>query len=186
MSKKSAPKTTGGHKVTFSNYVLQLGQRCDYADFSPMPMLRNIVRLWANPGIHNVASWMLGQKVSLEVRPPVGSYQCAMLFHKGDGVAVMHAGLDATGGVQAWNAAHVLNFNFALGLCSSASGSGSKFAPFLYSHPELTPPTGPAMIASIIPGTAGVPATVVVLEDFTRQLFWALHLRHTAGVSGSA
>ncbi|MBI2512522.1 MAG: hypothetical protein HYV96_11115 [Opitutae bacterium] len=184
MSKKSAPQTTGGHKVTVSNYILQLGQRCNYTDFIPLPLMRNAVRLWANPGTHDVSNWMLGQKVTLEVRPAVGPYQCAVLRHKGDGVAVMHAGLDATGGVQAWNAAHALNASFVTGLCASVDGRA--LAPFLQTHPELTVPTGPAMITSVIPGTAEVPATMLVLEDLTRQLFWALHLRHTAGANGSA
>ncbi len=184
MSKQTASQTAGGHKVTFSNYILQLGQRCDYADFLPMPMQRDSVRLWANPGTHDVANWMLGQKVTLEVRHAVGPYQCAVLYHKGDGVAVMHAGLDGTGGVQAWNAAHVLNAGFVAGLCASVNGRA--LAPFLQTHPELTAPTGPAMIASVIPGTAEVPATMLVLEDFARQLFWALHLRHTTGANGSA
>lgn len=187
MSKKSAPQTTGGHKVTFSNYVLQLGQRCDYSDFSPMPMLRDQLRPFANQGIHKLEKWLLGLTVTLEVGPATGSYQPAVLRHNGDGVAVMHAGFDALGGEQAWNGAHALNQHFIDRLRSTGpKEAADDLGLFLLPGPELLPPCGPAMVTSLLPEIANVPTILQVLEDFTRQLFWALHLRHTAGVNGSA
>lgn len=187
MSNKSAPQTTGAHKVTFSNYILQLGQRCDYADFAPMLMLRDQVRPFANQGTHELEKWLLGLTVTLEVGPVTRSYQPAVLRYDGNGVAVMHAGFDALGGVQAWNGAYTLNQHFIDRLRSTGPvDAANDLGLFLLPGPELLPPCGPAMVTSLLPEISKVPAILQVMEDFTRQLFWALHLRHTAGVSGSA
>lgn len=187
MSTLFAPKTQGAETVTFSNLLLQLGQRCSYTNFLPMPILRDQVRTFANPGIHELEKWLLGITVSMELRPAVGSYQYAYLLHEGRGIAVMHAGFDASGARQAWGAAHDFNQHCIHALRAKGSkDTAYEFAKFLQSSPELSAPTGPTMVTSLLPAILEVRPVLHVLEDFTRQLYWALHIRHTAGMRGSA
>ncbi|MBS0631406.1 MAG: hypothetical protein JSS11_05800 [Verrucomicrobia bacterium] len=181
MSKNTLPPTSGASKVTFTNIILQLGQRCDYTNFTPMPMLRDQVRAFAQPGIHELEDWLPDAKVSLQLRSPVGSYQYAFLRHQGQGIAVMHAGLDTSGARQAWGAAHALNQDCIDAIISMGPKEvASGLAKFLQSHSELTLPTGPAMVTSLLPAILETSPMLYVLEGFTRQLFWALHERHIA------
>jgi hypothetical protein len=188
MSKQTAPQTTGGHTVTFSNYILQLGQRCNYTDFIPLPLMRDYFQPFANVGSHELETWLLGVPLSLQLQSPEGSYQYAFLLHGRQVVVAMHAGFDASGAELAWGAAHALNQHVIRGLYSAApKEAADHLAQFMQPSAELIAPAGPAMVASLLP--AAVEESKIhlpSLEDFTRQLFWALHFRYTVSVNGSA
>lgn len=181
MNKNTLPQNSGADKVTFSNITPQLGQSCHYIGFTPMPRLRPLVRPFATPGIHDLAEGILGMKIGMEVHPPKGDYQLAQLTHKGQMIALFHVGFTAASASYAWHTAHSLHRRFV----EAAAATGSKevaeyITAFFQTNPELTAPTQAAMLTTLLPEIDTLTKVLPVLEDFSRQLFWALHASHTA------
>lgn len=102
-------------------------------------------------------------------------------------VALFHVGFTAAYADYAWRCAHALNQQFVEDVSAEVSEeTANKLAEALKTQPTLTSPKSPAIIASLLLEIVKVRPALLMLDDFCRLLFWALHDRHVASKSSNA